>query len=519
MTLPIEQSSIKFQGSAIDNENFPIPYSFRHKEVLKVETINSAGIATQKVLSTDGINNDYTLIQKTTDMAGVTNDDVRTDHGWIAWVGVSPSDIVHIYKEESLKQEIDYAHVSGEPSIPSEDFELSKTRAIESFSRTLSRDDADPTAYGAKGNRITSADPVEPNDVITLGVLNLMSTSTTLSIPTSGAAGSIPERTLLVPTGFAPSTPAVAWQDRLSLPAVGSGEDDYLLSATATPTVSPYVEWSESRWIGVPPNNGLVWRVSYDRDSPSVTTRSMDWREYRKTSTAWNLIDMHGFYMITSDPSTNTSEWQQRHGSLGQYGDDPTSTKRPNTLRSRMIEAEVGTIGLSPRFNFHSAAATLNCGSPGYPPNQVPNGLGDAESKKHRVQFEWTMPIEVKDDSDNRVKPSMIFLCVKTFPVTVEPLHGGGSDYTAYPVFQIIHNPLKWDDSDGDLHDDEELTGGLCCMNRTQRFDEYDPLNNPDNAKELVWIAPDSGDPPWDSGDFIDKTAIIYCITVFDADI
>ena len=58
MTIATEQFSIKFRGVGADGEDFPIPFSFRHSDNLKVETINASGVSTQKTL-----NSDYSLIQ------------------------------------------------------------------------------------------------------------------------------------------------------------------------------------------------------------------------------------------------------------------------------------------------------------------------------------------------------------------------------------------------------------------------------------------------------------------------
>ena len=495
MTLPSEQYSVKFRGIGIDAEDFPIPFSFRHKETLKVETINSAGIATQMTLSTDGINNDYILIQMTTDMAGVVDDDVRTDHGWISWVGVSPTDIVHIYKEETMLQPTDYADVPGNPSISPEVFESCKTRATETFLRTLSRDDEDPLAYGTKGRRITAADPVKPDDALTLGVLQNMQTVSSLTFPSSSGEGSAPVVSLLVPTAYPPSTPTVAWDDRLSLNISGI-QDDYILSAT-DPNEHPWIEWTEARWLFDPPNNGLRWCISYDRDT--VTEKSMDWREFRELPAGWLVSDIHGYYLLM-DEGANASSWQKKHTTTGQMGGDPTNPKTANVFLNRMAAADDGTLNVSPKFIKQNVSLTLNTGAA----DGSTRGQGKQE---HPIKFSWNMTNAMTDDSGNLVAPSMIFLQPQTFSLTVSDGGGPLEDFTAYPVFSFTHDALLTSANDGDLTDVDDLDGTLFCLNRTQREGQITPGNAPSDhdSRELVW-----------SGD---NTVILHCLAIYDTGI
>jgi len=496
MTLPSEQYSVKFRGIGIDAEDFPIPFSFRHKEVVKVETINSAGIATQKTLSTDGITNDYILIQRTTDMGGVVDDNVRTDHGWISWVGVSPTDIVHIYKEETMLQPNDYSDVAGNPSISPEVFESCKTRATETFLRTLSRDDVDPLAYGAKGRRITAADPVRPDDALTLGVLNSMQT-TLLQFPASSGAGVAPVSKVLVPTGYGTGVATIGWQDRLTMTTVGI-QDDYILTSL---DAHPWMAWTEARWLTPPPDNSLDWCVSYDRDS--VTEKSMDWREFRVLPEGWLSSDIHGYYLlmdegVDDDPPT-TSSWQKKHTTTGQMGGDPTNPKTANVFLNRMAAADDGTLGLSPKFTVQNVSLTLNTGAA--------DGSTTGQGKQqHPIKFSWNMTNVLKNDSGSLVAPSKIFLQPQTFALTVSP---GGllSDFTAYPVFSFCHDALLTSANDGDLTDNDDLDGTLFCLNRTQREGQITPGNDPDDhdSRELVW-----------SGD---KTVILHCLAIYDTGI
>ena len=46
MTVPSEQYDIKYKGTGVANDTFPIPFSFRHTDALKVETIATDGTAT-----------------------------------------------------------------------------------------------------------------------------------------------------------------------------------------------------------------------------------------------------------------------------------------------------------------------------------------------------------------------------------------------------------------------------------------------------------------------------------------
>ena len=59
MTVATEQFDVKYKGTGVDNDVFPIPFPFRHTEALKVETIDSNGAATQK-----SINTHYAVVQQ-----------------------------------------------------------------------------------------------------------------------------------------------------------------------------------------------------------------------------------------------------------------------------------------------------------------------------------------------------------------------------------------------------------------------------------------------------------------------
>ena len=214
MTVSSQQYSVKYRGIGIDSEDFPIPFGFRHSSVLKVETIDSAGVATQRTLSTDGVSNDYTLTQMTKSATQVVSNSPRTQFGWIMWVGVSPTDIVHIYKDETMLQPTDF---TDSTSISQESFGTSKDRITDALSSTISRSDEDPSAYSADSRRIASlGTPARNDSSLTKSVLDSMQTTSTLTIPASGGSGD--DGKLLAPTGYAPSTPTIAWSSRLALP-------------------------------------------------------------------------------------------------------------------------------------------------------------------------------------------------------------------------------------------------------------------------------------------------------------
>jgi len=405
----------------------------------------------------------------------------------------------------ALDLRIDFAHVAGNPSIPAEDFELAKTRCIESFAKTLSRDDNDPLAYGAKGNRIDCAIPVRPDDALTLGTLNNINAISSLDIPASPSAPSSPEMSVLVPTSLAPSAPAVAWENRLTLPSVaGDGtQDDFLLTTTLTPLVSPFVEWAESRWIMPPPNNGLVWRVAYDRDSESA--KSMAWREYRPLFAEWVGTDLHGRYMILDDATAKTSSWHKKHDTVGQIGGDPTALKTNPPQKNRVVAAVDGTLGLSPRFDYSTVSLNIDPATDlAYDSLYVVDGTGDGTDSHHHIEFEFSLANPMKNDAGNDVAPSMIFLCVKTFSETVA-LHP--ENFTAYPVFNIRHNFIEIpeeDDptsTDGDLSSTSVITGSFMLMNRTQQYG----TGWGTDAIEFYWTG--------------DRSVTIHCLCMYDTEI
>ena len=52
MTVSTEQHDVSYKGTGVANDHFPIPFPFRHTDALKVETIDSNDVATQKTIST-----------------------------------------------------------------------------------------------------------------------------------------------------------------------------------------------------------------------------------------------------------------------------------------------------------------------------------------------------------------------------------------------------------------------------------------------------------------------------------
>lgn len=485
MTVSSQQYSVKYRGIGIDSEDFPIPFGFRHSSVLKVETIDSAGVATQRTLSTDGVSNDYTLTQMTKSATQVVSNSPRTQFGWIMWVGVSPTDIVHIYKDETMLQPTDF---TDSTSISQESFGTSKDRITDALSSTINRSDEDPSAYSADSRRIASlGTPARNDSSLTKSVLDSMQTTSTLTIPASGGSGD--DGKLLAPTGYAPSTPTIAWSSRLALPTPTG--DKYVLSPVSDYANPPYIEWTLPRWISAPPDNGLSYCVSYDRTSPSVTDKSMDWREYRNTTATWLATLQTGYFLIHEGSS---SSHRKRDGTLGQS----VVPSRAEDALNRMIATDDGTITQSPRFKITETDIKVDVSTLSGPPD----GTG-SDTGLHDLRFPLSVNHTMVDDAGNNIAPTMIFLQPQTFPVTVQDY--SGADFTAYPVFKAYHAHLDKDANVGDLSHATALTGTLTCMNHTTH-----PTSTPGgDSKFLIWGNSVEANPS-------SETVVLHVLSIYD---
>ena len=427
MSTGTEQSGVKYQGSGAANEQFPIPFSFRHTDALKVSTISSTNIRTLKAISTH-----YTVIQLTTDATDVSSNNPRTEYGWVVFAdGFTTTDVVHVYREEAFKQETtDFDITDSSSYINTDTLEKSVVRLTDALTTALSRDNIDPSAYSADNMRIKSmATPVRHDDLLHYSGLSLMNTTASLSIPASGGAGD--NGKLLAPSSLAPSTPAVAWTPKLAVP--GSSSSLQILSPVSDYANPPYIEWTSPRWITAPPNNGLSYIYTYDTGAGEGNTfdtaKSADWREHREAHpfTTASVDSLDKFVRMTSSTSSELALQPQLPIGIS----DDAATKR-------MVASVNGTIGLSPRIHLMNANQTANwddVSSPFTASEIISNGIWNqpGESTIHpawRGSDGWLIANALKNDYDSTVVASMVLLQPWTVAVT-----STYSSATAYPIF------------------------------------------------------------------------------------
>lgn len=475
MTVATEQNSVKYKGGGKSAEGFPIPFSFRHADILKVRTIDTADVATSK---TSGV--DYTLVQRHTRDESAVVGTVRAEYGWITWIGTSPTDIIHIYKEETLLQAQDYG---GSSVIDSGAFEISKDRVIDSTLTQISRNAFDPSTFSAEGNKMSSSrTPIHPDELLNKGVLDDMQTTASLTIPTSGTSGQ-----LLDPRTFAPSTPSVAWGDKLAVP--GGSSTNSVLSPVADYANPPYVEWTAPRWVTYPEINGLRYVYSYgtgDEVEGTNETKSVRWREFREMLDLPTIDGTPPSVAAKDDVvRLKNTTWVPPNGPVSgtpSYAyesvaeNSPPGDRSENQINKRVLATNGGEIVYSPRFE--QTNITVNVRFDG---GDYVFGEGDGTQQNPSNLYLLEHPVQgfsitnaLRDDSNNLYMPQMVFLQVFT---TAEDLGGG---HTAYPVFSPTldsidntEHPPGHDDWEEWLVDDDApnnttINGSLVMMNRNQ---------------------------------------------------
>tara|TARA_R100000458_G_scaffold16768_1_gene14428 strand:- start:2262 stop:3776 length:1515 start_codon:yes stop_codon:yes gene_type:complete len=459
MTVPSEQYSVVYQGSGTSAEGFPIPFSFRHSDILKVETIASDGTATARTL-----NSHYKLYQRnTTQGSDPVADGVRTEHGWVEWIGTSPTDVVHIYREETPLQTYDY--IDG-AATPTSEFEKSKDRIVDSMTNQLARDNNDPSAFGAMGRKITSlANPVRNDDILTKDVLDDMQTTASLTIPASGGASD--NGKLLTPSTLAPSVPVASWNSRLGQPL--GGNSGHVLSPVSDYANSPYVEWTSPRWITAPPNDGKRYVYSYGTGTSiegEGTTKSALWREFREVrSMAQTGTTGQENHVLRLENTTWSSSVE--NFSWGAVDESPSGTAA--ALAGRMVATKDGTIVNSPRFKLMSKTLDLDAGE--IYGSTFGNGDGTMNRSGTIGDVEhpgWVFNITntLVNDSGSEVMPKLLFLQVKCEGKTV-------TDGIHYPVMHPRCNAIDGTSTFSEfLYDSgsDDIDGSLELMNMNQHL-------------------------------------------------
>ena len=463
MTVATEQYDVSYKGTGVANDTYPIPFSFRHTDILKVDTIDANGTKTQRSIDTH-----YDVIQlATSNVSGdsnvISSNSQRTEYGWIKYK-TATTDIIRIYKEETFVQDYDYVDTTA---IPAEQFTKSADRIVDATFTQITRSHKDPTAFDAQGKKITSlSTPTRNDDILSKTVLDSMGTSATLTIPASGGAGD--NGKLLCPSGFAPgSTPAVAWASRLGLPSSDGGgiTSNHVLSPVSDYANSPFVEWTLPRWITAPPNDGLQSVYNYGTGTLTAsevegegTSKHVNWRQLRPMpSTLTTTADVNKVIKLNSTtwtPLVYSNATVNPEVIAGPYSyelpnEPPEGTENSRNLR--MVAGYDGAYNYSPRIKLGSLVVSNHYdGSGSYPTfgdGDGTFGSGSTGVKHTHPYVEWTYTNVLKDDSDNLVMPQMVLMQVQTNAYTVEAGAYGGlggvNTYTAYPVYFPSIDPIN----------------------------------------------------------------------------
>jgi hypothetical protein len=461
MTVESEQYSVKYKGTGVVGDTFPVPFSFRHTDALKVETIDANGTATVKTISThyDVIQMATALVSGSTSSSEIDGNSQRTEYGWIIY-NVATTDILHIYKEDTSIQNYDY---SDTVAIPAEQFEISCDRVTDCFSTQLTRNRLDPSAYTAQNRKITNLrTPILNDDILTKGVLDNMGTSASLSIPGSGGASDVGK--LLTPSGLAPSTPAVAWASRLGLPSTSGTTQQHVLSPVSGYGSAPFVEWTLPRWIEATPNDGLRSVYSYGTGTPdgsSVegegTAKWAVWRQFREMldtpteeANVGEVIRLkHTTWSPPEDPVAGFEASYKYEQPV-----EPAVVRSENAQNLRMVAATTDGPTFSPRIEGKTLTVTNLWESGGTTfGNNDGTHLGNSVQHIH-PQTEWTLTNTLKDDDDNVIMPQMVFMQCYTSAHTVPATaYAGlpGTTYTAYPIYHVGCNSwLKSNENSND---------------------------------------------------------------------
>ena len=376
----------------------------------------------------------------------ISSNSQRTEYGWIKYK-VATTDIIHIYREETFLQDYNYVDTT---SIPAEQFTKSADRVVDAMTTQLSRKDTDPLVFDAAGSKISGVGtPTRHDDLLTKVAMDNMGTTASLAIPASGGSGDNGKH--LCPSAYAPSgTPAVAWASRLGLPSTSGVASTAVLSPVADYSNTPYVEWTEPRWIFSPPNDGLRSVYNYGTGGGVLsetegegTTKSATWRQFREMpATPSEATDVNKVIRLKtktwSPPSSPGIPWGTQ-GDVGDVSDGsyryehpvepPAGTEATRDLR--MIGGEDGTMVFSPRIKTYPDSITgINFNTYG--------AAGIANRNEAHPSLPFTTTNVLVNDSGNKIMPHMVFMQCKTTAYTVAAAGVPGSigtEYTAYPVW------------------------------------------------------------------------------------
>ena len=509
MTKTNEDYEVKYIGSSISGETFPIPFSFRHTETIKVARISSAGVST---VQTEGALNNYTVEQRVSGGDAVSSNDRRTDYGWIVWVGTSPTDIIHIYRAETLKQEYNYTDTVV---IPTDEFQKSTDRLTDSIVTQAGRSNTDPSVFSMLDKEVTDmGSPKWHNDLVTKAELSKMTASTaTLSIP--NASGSV--ALWLCPSAYLPSTPVIAWTAKLEIPSLSGVASTAVLTPVSSYGSTPYIEWTEPRWVFPPPSSLLNYCYSYGTGTTvegEGTTKSALWREFREMPALLTTTDDVGKVIrlnnTTYEPESASSSTPYAYETPNE---PPVGTDAARDLK--MLGSRDGTMMYTPRMKLVSTDATVR-----HDEDTTINSIGFASAfgdSNHNGNRESTglpntmcqhpfFPLVVAnallDDSGNKVMPHLVFMQVYS---------GALGTTTTYPVFR----PYCWPREDSNLKGSDDSTKFIPDATSAAGFFADDGASNDDILVGLdlmncnMWAAADD-DGAVGSNDKDDDTVYMH---------
>jgi len=471
-----ENYIIKYAGSGKAAESFPVPFPFRHSANIHVETISLSGTISRKVEDTH-----YTLVKKRS--TGQTDVAFRGEYGWVTWIGVSPTDTIHIYREETLVQGYSY---SDAVNVPEGAFEDSLDRLVDPMSSQIARSNADPSMYSANGRKLPGVSAAEYGDDA-LDYTSLVDTAADDSALTIPLWGGVTNVRWLTPTDYLP-TPSVGWLTKLELLSTDGVDSLSVLSPTATYSVAPFIEWTLPRWVISPPGDIYRYVYSYgtgDAIEGEGTTKSARWREFREMPTLLTEVtDVNKVIRLKSFdyvPSPAISSEINTASCPYEAVSEPLEENEV-TRDLRMIASEGGSLVGSPRMKRVRHTLPVRFDEDGGGPRTVTHGgvewivnhgNGDGTIDGTDVPggasvamlshpfYPFLISNTLKDDSDGLTMPHMVFIQVHS------PISG-----TAYPVFRaqmwpIINEAGESSDQQKYILEDATSAGGWLADDAT----------------------------------------------------
>lgn len=252
MTVPNKTYSVKYQGDGSANSIYFIPFGFTDDAVVYVETIDSSGVATRAY---SGI--DYDLTASTSDGSSIPLADAPAEAGWIKWIGTSPTDIVHIFREETAVFSTNLNPTLSSLKLVEEGVD----NIVRAMSRTCKRSDKNPEKFDALGREITGLGvPKRGDDATSKGTLDNMDITPSIGYPSSVVKDN---GKFLTPRTYVPATTGgVSWATVGQTPTPTSEASDALKCVGTGPN---QWEWTTINWIPEPPNDGLGAFLAVDQ--------------------------------------------------------------------------------------------------------------------------------------------------------------------------------------------------------------------------------------------------------------